>query len=62
MISVFIADTCTACGACVATCPTDALRAAPRKPSADDARCTACLACIEVCPVDAVYVGWHIDG
>lgn len=53
-MTVLIADRCTACGACLATCPERALAAAPRKPAVDDARCTDCLACLEVCPVDAI--------
>lgn len=51
-----VADRCTACGLCLATCPEGALAPAPRKPSAAASRCTACLACTEVCPVDAVSV------
>lgn len=49
-----IRDTCTACGACIVTCPTAALTPAPRRPSLDPGRCTRCLACIEVCPRDAL--------
>jgi ferredoxin len=45
---------CTACGACVVTCPERALRRAPARPAVVDERCTRCLACIEVCPVDAI--------
>lgn len=51
-----VADRCTACGVCLATCPEGALVAAPRRPAAVAARCTACLACVEVCPVDAITV------
>jgi ferredoxin len=47
---------CTACGLCLATCPTAALVLAPRRPAARVERCTACLACVEVCPVDAITV------
>lgn len=62
--SVAVTDGCTACGACLATCPTGALRPAPRRPVVVDERCISCLACIEVCPRDAVvqvarrYAGW----
>jgi ferredoxin len=53
-MTVAVASACTACGACLATCPTGALLAAPGRPAVVDARCVDCLACVEVCPVDAV--------
>ncbi|HLN18073.1 MAG TPA: 4Fe-4S binding protein [Acidimicrobiales bacterium] len=52
--TVLISDACTACGACLVTCPTHALRPAPRRPAVVDDRCTGCLACVEVCPRAAV--------
>lgn len=52
--SVLITDACTACGACLATCPEHALRRAPKRPAVDDAACTACWACIEICPAGAI--------
>lgn len=51
---VAIAPRCTACGACLATCPERALAAAPLRPTVAADRCTGCLACLEVCPVDAI--------
>ena len=54
-MSITISDSCTACGACLITCPTNALTAAPGRPALDAARCTACLACLEVCPAGAIY-------
>jgi len=51
--AVVIDDRCTACGACIVTCPEGALRPAPKKPHVS-AACTACLACVEVCPRDAI--------
>ncbi|HMC39327.1 MAG TPA: 4Fe-4S dicluster domain-containing protein [Acidimicrobiales bacterium] len=56
-MTVRIAPSCTACGVCLATCPTGALSPAPGRPAVEDARCTDCLACIEVCPADAIEVG-----
>lgn len=53
-MTVAISSACTACGACLHTCPTRALTAAPRRPVVSDPLCTDCLACIEVCPVDAI--------
>jgi Pyruvate/2-oxoacid:ferredoxin oxidoreductase delta subunit len=48
---------CTACGACLVTCPERALVAAPKRPASIAGRCTGCLACIEICPRDAITVG-----
>jgi len=49
-------ERCTACGACLVTCPERALVAAPKRPATIDSRCTGCLACIEICPRDALTV------
>jgi ferredoxin len=57
--TVVIDDRCTACGACLATCPTRALRPAPKRPFVIDERCTGCGACVEVCPRGAIWErGW----
>jgi precorrin-8X/cobalt-precorrin-8 methylmutase len=53
-VTVTVAPTCTACGACLVTCPEKALLPAPRRPAVLDHLCTDCLACLEVCPVDAI--------
>jgi ferredoxin len=46
-------DACTACGACLLTCPEHAIvPTVPLQVRTD--RCTACGECIEVCPADAV--------
>ena len=52
--TVRITDACTACGACLATCPERALRRAPRKPSVIDDLCTACWECVDTCPAGAI--------
>lgn len=52
--TVTVLDTCTACGACLSTCPTRALRAAPRRPVVLDVRCIGCMACVEICPRGAL--------
>lgn len=54
-MTVAVATACTACGLCLATCPTGALKRAPQRPDVIDERCTDCWACIEVCPVDAIH-------
>lgn len=54
ILGVAIDERCTACGACLLTCPEAALTPAPRRPAVLHGRCTGCLACIEVCPRDAV--------
>jgi ferredoxin len=49
-----ISSACTACGACLRTCPEYALRPAPLRPVVVVARCTSCGECLEVCPTDAI--------
>jgi len=49
-----ISSTCTACGACLRTCPEHALRPAPQRPTVIGARCTSCGECVEICPTDAI--------
>jgi ferredoxin len=53
-MTVRVTESCTACGACLITCPTAALVAGPGRPAVRDDRCTDCLACVEVCPADAL--------
>ena len=53
-MSLVIDDRCTACGACIVTCPERALVPAARRPALLAYRCTGCLGCIEVCPRDAI--------
>jgi cobalt-precorrin 5A hydrolase len=51
---LWISPACTACGACLRTCPENALRPAPRRPAVIAIRCTSCGECIEICPTDAI--------
>ena len=53
-MTVTVTAACTACGACLVTCPERALVTAPHRPDVIDERCTVCLACVEVCPRDAI--------
>jgi len=46
---------CTGCGACLATCPEQALVPARLRPLVVVDRCTGCLACVEICPADAIH-------
>ncbi|MBW3576718.1 MAG: 4Fe-4S binding protein [Actinobacteria bacterium] len=51
-----ITAACTACGACLRTCPARCLRPAPPThpvPVIVGAGCTGCGECTEVCPVEA---------
>jgi ferredoxin len=52
-VEYLINDECTACGACLLTCPEHAIT--PSLPLQVQAgRCTDCGECIEVCPRDAI--------
>jgi ferredoxin len=55
-VSVSVGSRCTACGACLHSCPERALLPAARRPVVDVRRCTECLACVEICPTDAISV------
>lgn len=48
-----ISALCTACGACLLTCPEHAIRPTPVRLAVDD-RCSDCGECVEICPVDAI--------
>ncbi|HEX6402096.1 MAG TPA: cobalamin biosynthesis protein [Pseudonocardiaceae bacterium] len=51
---LWISSACTACGACLRTCPEHALRPAPARPTVIALRCTSCAECVEICPTDAI--------
>ncbi|MFZ0173163.1 MAG: 4Fe-4S dicluster domain-containing protein [Acidimicrobiales bacterium] len=53
-VALAISGRCTACGACLATCPQHALVPAPGRPAVLLQRCTGCGECVEVCPRDAI--------
>jgi len=54
LAALTIDPACTACGACLLTCPERALRPAPGRPVVVSAACTQCGECVEICPVDAI--------
>ena len=51
-----IVDTgkCTGCGACIETCPVEALSLKDSLAVVDESSCADCGACIDVCPVGAL--------
>ncbi|MGH9297541.1 MAG: 4Fe-4S binding protein [Acidimicrobiales bacterium] len=51
---IVVLDSCTACGACLLTCPEGALLPSPRRPSVVASLCTSCGECIEICPRGAL--------
>ncbi len=57
LITVFINEKCTGCGACVRACPVDAINGERKKlHSIDSEICTRCRMCIETCRFDAIEV------
>ncbi|QBI55395.1 DUF362 domain-containing protein [Streptomonospora litoralis] len=53
---IAVTSSCTACGACLLTCPEHALRPERGRPAVLAEVCTGCLECVEVCPADAIAV------
>lgn len=53
-MTVVIDASCTACGLCLATCPTHALLRSRHRPKVVDDRCIDCWECLEICPIDAI--------
>ncbi len=51
-MAVVISNECTACGACLETCPTGAIEEGEKYKITD--ACTECLACIDSCPSGAI--------
>lgn len=51
-----ISDDCTACGACAAECPVEAIKEGDAKYTITDA-CTDCGSCADVCPMEAISAG-----
>jgi len=45
---------CIACGACIASCPNQAIAWKDGKAHIDWKKCKLCLECIGVCPVKAI--------
>lgn len=49
-----ISDECIQCGACVATCPNEAISEGSDKYVIDADACISCGACADGCPVEAI--------
>ncbi|OPX29661.1 MAG: ferredoxin [Candidatus Cloacimonas sp. 4484_143] len=47
-------ETCIGCGACIDTCPVEALKMVDEKAVVDAETCVDCGACIDSCPVEAI--------
>jgi len=47
-------EKCTGCGACVDTCPVDALKLENDKAVVDPETCIDCGTCVDECPVEAI--------
>jgi hydrogenase-4 component H len=52
---------CDGTGACVAACPTGAIRLDPATWSIDTGACIFCAACAAACPVDAIRLESRIE-
>ena len=60
-IPIFDVQVCTACGDCIASCPTDALILAGGVPAVKESEaCNYCGVCEQICPVEAVTLPYQI--
>lgn len=58
--NLVISTDCTACGMCIATCPTSALSTSRNAPKTNRSLCNMCYMCIEICPRDAISFHQHL--
>ena len=47
-------EKCIGCGACVATCPVEAIELVDSKAQINKEKCVSCGACQGTCPVEAI--------
>ncbi|MBQ8536310.1 MAG: glycyl-radical enzyme activating protein [Clostridia bacterium] len=55
------ANLCTACGACVSSCPMECIRMENNACITDRSRCTACGLCVSACPQQARAISGRIQ-
>ena len=53
-MAVKINESCVGCGACIDSCPVEALTMADDKAVCDAEKCVDCGACVDTCPVSAI--------
>jgi len=56
-MAYIINDSCINCGACVGSCPTDAISPGSSKYEINPDTCIDCGACVDTCPVAAIVAG-----
>ena len=56
MAATVDAEKCTGCGACVETCPVEAITLENDKAVIDEGTCTECGVCTGECPTEAISV------
>jgi electron transport complex protein RnfB len=59
--AVVVTVACQGCGACLLTCPEQAIRPVPDRGSSAPltvlpGRCSGCGECVEICPADAIFL------
>ncbi len=47
-------EKCTACEACVESCPSEAIAMAAEKAAIEADKCVDCGVCVDECPVEAI--------
>ena len=54
MAAIINKETCTACEACVESCPSEAIAMAADKAAIEADKCVDCGVCVDECPVEAI--------
>ncbi|OGC08590.1 ferredoxin [candidate division WOR-1 bacterium RIFOXYA2_FULL_36_21] len=47
-------NTCTGCGVCIDTCPSQAIAMDDNVAKVDTDKCTSCKDCVDACPLQAI--------